>query len=88
MKLSLKLSLLQQTFEFERRELLDSNRKKWEEAIQAHNTKEVTSPPGTEKLPGPELLSGSEKDKCVWRHLAPSDRGAVFRLLCWGIICA
>lgn len=47
MKLSLKLSLLQQTFEFERRELLDSNRKKWEEAIQAHNTKEVTSPPGT-----------------------------------------
>uniref|UniRef100_A0A8B9QPK6 Dynein regulatory complex protein 1 n=1 Tax=Anas platyrhynchos TaxID=8839 RepID=A0A8B9QPK6_ANAPL len=30
-----------QTFEFERRELLDSNRKKWEEAIQAHNTKEL-----------------------------------------------
>lgn len=35
---------LQKAFELERRELLDSNRKKWEEAIQALNTKEVKSP--------------------------------------------
>ncbi|XP_072188747.1 dynein regulatory complex protein 1 isoform X2 [Excalfactoria chinensis] len=32
---------IEKTFEHERRELLDNNRKKWEEAIQALNTKEL-----------------------------------------------
>ncbi|XP_065487942.1 dynein regulatory complex protein 1-like [Caloenas nicobarica] len=32
---------IEKAFELERRELLDSNKKKWEEAIQAHNTQEL-----------------------------------------------
>ncbi|XP_029893603.1 dynein regulatory complex protein 1 isoform X2 [Aquila chrysaetos chrysaetos] len=32
---------IEKAFELERRELLDNNRKKWEEAIQAHNTQEL-----------------------------------------------
>ncbi|XP_035177934.1 dynein regulatory complex protein 1 [Oxyura jamaicensis] len=36
-----KLHHIEKAFELERRELLDSNRKQWEEAIQAHNTKEL-----------------------------------------------
>jgi len=31
----------QKAFELERRELLDNNRKEWEEAIQAHKAQEV-----------------------------------------------
>ncbi|XP_009957975.1 PREDICTED: dynein regulatory complex protein 1, partial [Leptosomus discolor] len=36
-----KLLQIEKAFELERRELLDDNRKKWEEAIQAHNTQEM-----------------------------------------------
>nr|XP_021154214.1 dynein regulatory complex protein 1 [Columba livia] len=36
-----KLLQIEKAFELERRELLDSNKKKWEEAIQAHNTQEL-----------------------------------------------
>ncbi|NXS53546.1 DRC1 protein, partial [Brachypteracias leptosomus] len=36
-----KLLQIEKVFELERRELLDNNRKKWEEAIQAHNTQEL-----------------------------------------------
>ncbi|NXK09677.1 DRC1 protein, partial [Herpetotheres cachinnans] len=36
-----KLLQIEKAFELERRELLDSNRKKWEEAIQAHNAQEL-----------------------------------------------
>ncbi|NXG80966.1 DRC1 protein, partial [Baryphthengus martii] len=36
-----KLLQIEKTFELERRELLDNNRKKWEEAIQAHNAQEL-----------------------------------------------
>ncbi|KGL88328.1 Dynein regulatory complex protein 1, partial [Charadrius vociferus] len=36
-----KLLRIEKAFELERRELLDNNRKKWEEAIQAHNTQEM-----------------------------------------------
>ncbi|XP_014793435.1 PREDICTED: dynein regulatory complex protein 1 [Calidris pugnax] len=32
---------IEKTFELERQELLDNNRKKWEEGIQAHNTQEL-----------------------------------------------
>ncbi|NXK00158.1 DRC1 protein, partial [Corythaixoides concolor] len=32
---------IEKAFELERRELLDNNKKKWEEAIQAHNTQEL-----------------------------------------------
>lgn len=35
------LSFPQKTFEEERREMLDNNRKRWNEAIQAHNEQEV-----------------------------------------------
>ncbi|PKU27757.1 hypothetical protein llap_21939 [Limosa lapponica baueri] len=34
---------IEKAFELERQELLDKNRKKWEEGIQAHNTQEVRS---------------------------------------------
>lgn len=33
--------LLQKAFESERQELLTTNKKKWERALQAHNAKEV-----------------------------------------------
>ncbi|XP_064304417.1 dynein regulatory complex protein 1 isoform X2 [Phalacrocorax carbo] len=36
-----KLLQIEKAFELERRELLDNNRKKWEEAIQAHNAQEL-----------------------------------------------
>uniref|UniRef100_A0A8C0IBY1 Dynein regulatory complex protein 1 n=1 Tax=Bubo bubo TaxID=30461 RepID=A0A8C0IBY1_BUBBB len=36
-----KLLQIEKTFELERRELLDNNRKKWEEAMQAHNAQEL-----------------------------------------------
>ncbi|KFW64146.1 Dynein regulatory complex protein 1, partial [Pygoscelis adeliae] len=36
-----KLLQIEKAFELERRELLDNNRKKWEEAIQAHNAREL-----------------------------------------------
>ncbi|NWS63824.1 DRC1 protein, partial [Chunga burmeisteri] len=36
-----KLLQTEKAFELERRELLDNNRKKWEEAIQAHNAQEL-----------------------------------------------
>ncbi|NXN73109.1 DRC1 protein, partial [Himantopus himantopus] len=36
-----KLLQIEKAFDLERRELLDKNRKKWEEAIQAHNTQEL-----------------------------------------------
>ncbi|XP_071663391.1 dynein regulatory complex protein 1 [Patagioenas fasciata] len=36
-----KLLQIEKAFELERRELLDSNKKKWEEAIQAHNAQEL-----------------------------------------------
>ncbi|NXN43513.1 DRC1 protein, partial [Rhinoptilus africanus] len=36
-----KLLQIEKAFELERRELLDSNRKKWEEGIQAHHTQEL-----------------------------------------------
>ncbi|NXL68123.1 DRC1 protein, partial [Chordeiles acutipennis] len=36
-----KILQIEKTFELERRELLDNNRKKWEEAIQAHSTQEL-----------------------------------------------
>ncbi|NXO49916.1 DRC1 protein, partial [Aramus guarauna] len=36
-----KLLQIEKAFELERRELLDNNRKKWEEAIQAHNALEL-----------------------------------------------
>ncbi|KFQ58004.1 Dynein regulatory complex protein 1, partial [Pelecanus crispus] len=36
-----KLLQIEKAFELERRELLDNNRKKWDEAIQAHNTREL-----------------------------------------------
>ncbi|NXD88127.1 DRC1 protein, partial [Halcyon senegalensis] len=36
-----KLLQIEKEFELERRELLDSHRKKWEEAIQAHNAQEL-----------------------------------------------
>ncbi|XP_072711586.1 dynein regulatory complex protein 1 [Ciconia boyciana] len=36
-----KLLQIEKAFELERRELLDNNRKKWEKAIQAHNTQEL-----------------------------------------------
>ncbi|NXJ85482.1 DRC1 protein, partial [Trogon melanurus] len=36
-----KLLKIEKAFELERRELLDNNRKKWEEAIQAHNAQEL-----------------------------------------------
>ncbi|KFZ62841.1 Dynein regulatory complex protein 1, partial [Podiceps cristatus] len=35
------LRQIEKAFELERRELLDNNRKKWEEAIQAHNAQEL-----------------------------------------------
>ncbi|NXV35246.1 DRC1 protein, partial [Rissa tridactyla] len=38
-----KLLQIEKAFELERQELLDNNRKKWEEGIQAHNTQEVRS---------------------------------------------
>ncbi|KAM6404737.1 dynein regulatory complex protein 1 isoform 2-T2 [Pluvialis apricaria] len=36
-----KLLQIEKAFELERRELLDNNRKKWEEGIRAHNTREL-----------------------------------------------
>ncbi|NWT48367.1 DRC1 protein, partial [Chroicocephalus maculipennis] len=36
-----KLLQIEKAFELERQELLDNNRKKWEEGIQAHNTQEM-----------------------------------------------
>ncbi|NWU59114.1 DRC1 protein, partial [Dromas ardeola] len=36
-----KLLQIEKAFELERQELLDNNRKKWEEGIQAHNTQEL-----------------------------------------------
>ncbi|KAM6084257.1 dynein regulatory complex protein 1 isoform 2-T2 [Theristicus caerulescens] len=36
-----KLLQIEKAFELERQELLDNNRKKWEEAIQAHNAREL-----------------------------------------------
>ncbi|NXW94535.1 DRC1 protein, partial [Alopecoenas beccarii] len=36
-----KLLQIEKAFELERRELLDSNKKKWEEAVQAHNAQEL-----------------------------------------------
>ncbi|NXT30990.1 DRC1 protein, partial [Pelecanoides urinatrix] len=36
-----KLLQIEKAFELERRELLDNNRKKWEEAVQAHNAQEL-----------------------------------------------
>lgn len=59
------LSPCQKAFELERRELLSSNKKKWEQAMQAHNAQEVRAPGGIVicegRLLGQQLLLGTEQ---------------------------